>query len=68
MRDVWPVAGDNTANLQAAIDRVSSLDGTVLEEHQHRWAGANMVFWNCEGPYLIQKPPAAQNFSFGHIE
>ena len=22
---VWPVAGDNTANLQAAIDRVSAL-------------------------------------------
>jgi hypothetical protein len=31
------------------------------------WAGANCVFWNCEGPFLIQKPPAAQNFSFGHI-
>jgi hypothetical protein len=31
------------------------------------WGGANCVFWNCEGPFLIQKPPAAQNFSFGHI-
>jgi hypothetical protein len=31
------------------------------------WAGANVVFWNCEGPYLIQKPPTAQNFAFGHI-
>jgi hypothetical protein len=31
------------------------------------WAGANMVFWNCEGPFLIQKPPTAQNFAFGHI-
>ena len=31
------------------------------------WAGANTVFWNCEGPFLIQKPPTAQNFSFGHI-
>jgi hypothetical protein len=31
------------------------------------WAGANCVFWNCEGPYLIQKPPTAQNFAFGHI-
>lgn len=31
------------------------------------WAGGNTVFWNCEGPFLIQKPPTAQNFSFGHI-
>ena len=31
------------------------------------WAGANCVFWNCEGPFLVQKPPTAQNFSFGHI-
>ncbi|MBN1292192.1 MAG: hypothetical protein JXB48_10165 [Candidatus Latescibacteria bacterium] len=31
------------------------------------WAGANCVFWNCEGQYLIQKPPAAQNYAFGHI-
>ena len=31
------------------------------------WAGANTVFWNCEGDFLVQKPPTAQNFSFGHI-
>jgi hypothetical protein len=31
------------------------------------WAGANIVFWNCEGDYLIQKPPTSQNYSFGHI-
>jgi hypothetical protein len=31
------------------------------------WAGGNTVFWNCEGPFLIQKPPTAQNYSFGHI-
>ena len=31
------------------------------------WGGGNTVFWNCEGPFLIQKPPTAQNFSFGHI-
>jgi hypothetical protein len=31
------------------------------------WAGANIVFWNCEGDFLIQQPPTAQNFSFGHI-
>lgn len=31
------------------------------------WAGANIVFWNCEGDFLIQQPPTAQNYSFGHI-
>ncbi len=31
------------------------------------WAGANIVFWNCEGDYLIQSPPTAENYSFGHI-
>lgn len=31
------------------------------------WAGANIVFWNCEGDFLIQSPPTAANFSFGHI-
>jgi hypothetical protein len=31
------------------------------------WAGANTVFWNCEGDFLVQRPPTAQNYSFGHI-
>jgi hypothetical protein len=31
------------------------------------WAGGNTVFWNCEGPFLCQKPPTAQNSSFGHL-
>lgn len=31
------------------------------------WAGGGCVFWNCEGPFLIQNPPGAKNFSFGHI-
>jgi hypothetical protein len=31
------------------------------------WAGANIVFWNCEGDFMIQEPPTAQNYSFGHI-
>ena len=31
------------------------------------WAGANIVFWNCEGDYLMQSPPTATNYSFGHI-
>jgi hypothetical protein len=25
------------------------------------------VFWNCEGDFLVQKPPTAQNYAFGHI-
>jgi hypothetical protein len=25
------------------------------------------VFWNCKGDFLVQRPPTAQNFSFGHI-
>ena len=31
------------------------------------WAGANIVFWNCEGDFLCQSPPTANNYSFGHI-
>jgi hypothetical protein len=31
------------------------------------WAGANIVFWNCEGDFVVQRPPTAQNYSFGHI-
>ncbi|HEX5169704.1 MAG TPA: hypothetical protein VFW11_11060 [Cyclobacteriaceae bacterium] len=31
------------------------------------WAGANIVFWNCEGDFLIQSPPTAKNYSFGHV-
>jgi hypothetical protein len=31
------------------------------------WAGANIVFWNCEGDFLCQSPPTAKNYSFGHI-
>ena len=31
------------------------------------WAGANIVFWNCEGDFLIQSPPTARNYSFGHL-
>jgi hypothetical protein len=31
------------------------------------WAGANIVFWNCEGDFLVQSPATAKNYSFGHI-
>jgi hypothetical protein len=33
----------------------------------HGWAGANYVAWNCEGELVCQKPPTAQNWSFGQI-
>ena len=25
------------------------------------------MFWNCVGSFLVQKPPTAQNYSFGHM-
>jgi len=31
------------------------------------WAGANIVFWNCVGDFVVQSPPTAKNYSFGHI-
>jgi hypothetical protein len=31
------------------------------------WAGANIVFWNCEGDFVCQSPPTANNYSFGHV-
>ena len=31
------------------------------------WAGGNTVFWNCKGDFMVQKPPTAQNYTFGHI-
>ena len=34
----------------------------------HGWAGAQMVFWNCEANRIIcQKPPTAQNWAIGCI-
>ncbi|MBA7568231.1 hypothetical protein ES708_09952 [subsurface metagenome] len=32
-----------------------------------RWLGIWNVLWNCEGLFLCQKPPGAQNFAFGQI-
>jgi hypothetical protein len=32
------------------------------------WAGAQQVFWNCEGALMAcQRPPTAQNFSIGFV-
>ncbi len=27
----------------------------------------NSVAWNCEGMFIVQRPPTAQNYSIGHI-
>lgn len=31
-----------------------------------RWMGFNSFAWNCEGMFIVQKTPAAQNYSIGH--
>ena len=46
---------------------IAPLTARLWKEISIGWAGANCVFWNCEGSYLIQKPPTAQNYSIGHI-
>jgi len=32
-----------------------------------RWMGINSYAWNCEGMFIVQKPPTAQTFAIGHI-
>jgi len=46
---------------------IAPLTARFWKEISIGWAGANCFFWNCEGSYLIQKPPTAQNYSIGHI-
>jgi hypothetical protein len=46
---------------------VAPLSARYWKDINIGWAGANIVFWNCEGEYAIQQPPTAQNYSFGHI-
>ncbi len=31
------------------------------------WCGAFCCLWNCEGIFIVQKPPTAQNWAIGHI-
>jgi hypothetical protein len=33
----------------------------------HGWSGANYVAWNCEGDFINQRPPTAQNWVIGHV-
>jgi len=58
----WSTGGlyDNVAANIAFQDRSSMGTG-------HGWAGANYVAWNTRGSLVVQKPPTAQNFSFGHV-
>lgn len=52
----------------ALYDNVKApLTARYWKDYPIGWAGANIVFWNCVGDYLIQRPPTAQNYSFGHI-
>ena len=52
----------------ALYDNVKApLTARFWKEINMGWTGANVVFWNCEGDYLIQSPPTAENYSFGHI-
>lgn len=46
---------------------IAPLTARFWKESSIGWAGANCVLWNCEGQFLIQKPPTAQNYAFGHI-
>jgi hypothetical protein len=43
------------------------LTARYWKDFTNGWAGANTVFWNCRGDFLVQKPPTAQNYSFGHM-
>jgi hypothetical protein len=58
----WSTGGlyDNIESDIAFQDRSSMGSG-------HGWAGANYVAWNTRGSLTVQKPPTAQNFSFGHV-
>ncbi len=31
-----------------------------------RWMSFNSFAWNCEGMFIVQRPPAAQNYFIGH--
>ena len=54
-------------NRQPLRQRPGAADRAVLEEHQHRLGGRQHRVLELRGDFLVQKPPTAQNFSFGHI-
>ncbi|MBA7577022.1 hypothetical protein ES708_18868 [subsurface metagenome] len=52
----------------ALYDNVSCpLTLRFWERITHGWEAAWCVFWNCEGMFLVQKPPQAQNYAIGHV-
>lgn len=72
VQDLAPAASRVHAGLDGAggtlYDNVQApLTARFWKNINIGWAGANTVCWNCEGDFLVQKPPTAQNFSFGHI-
>jgi hypothetical protein len=58
---------ENWANGGVYDNVVAPLTARFWKNINIGWAGANTVFWNCEGYFLVQKPPTAQNYTFGHI-
>jgi F5/8 type C domain len=58
----WSVGGlyDNIVADIAIQDRAWLGSG-------HGWAGANYVAWNTRGRLVVQQPPTAQNYTFGHV-
>ena len=59
---LWAVGGlyDNVVAPIAVQDRWNWGTG-------HGWAGANFGLWNCTGPLVLQQPPTAENYAFGHV-
>lgn len=58
----WSVGGlfDNVGGSIAIQDRQYYGSG-------HGWSGAFYTAWNTSGELVVQKPPTAQNWSFGHV-
>lgn len=49
-------------------DEINVQDRGDMGTQGHGWAGAQQVFWNNRGGSMIcEKPPLAQNFSFGFV-
>ncbi|MFC1551890.1 hypothetical protein ACFL6P_04915 [Candidatus Latescibacterota bacterium] len=52
----------------ALYDNVkASIAFRYAESNPPRWLGIWDVLWNCEGLFLCQRPPTAQNYAFGQI-
>jgi hypothetical protein len=47
--------------------RAGAADRALLEGHQHRVGRRQHRVLELRGSFLVQKPPTAQNYSFGHL-